>query len=464
MRFLRDESGQAVVMIALALAVIVGIAALAVDVGQLRYQKRNLQAAADAAALAAGMEIRTCGATPNCTAMQAAAQSALTENGLTGSTLIANCGSTPGTGLTIEVNDPPCALGGSDPNAGNNRYAEVVVSQRQQTYFARVLGINSMQISTRAEAERDPHAPCVYSLDPTGAGAISILIGLGIRANCGIVDESNNSAALACLVGLLISSPRITVTGGAAGLLCTSTPEPRTGVPVPVPNDPLANLLAPSTAGNACGTSTNSPYTGSPAAVNILTGLLSPIVFNPGVYCGGISITAGLLTNITFNPGTYILKSGPASIVLGIPLGHSAGGLSITLSVASTISGQGVTFYNEGGALSVTVPSIAGLSGFNLSAPTTGAYAGILFWQPSSNTTAGSFIASLLAGNNFQGAVYLPGASVTYGVSALSSAYNIVVAKDVNFGVLTVLSTFGSNFSSLPQGSPLEDDYAVLVQ
>jgi len=49
---LRDESGQALVVTALVVPIMVGCIALAVDMGVLYHEKRNLQIAADAAALA----------------------------------------------------------------------------------------------------------------------------------------------------------------------------------------------------------------------------------------------------------------------------------------------------------------------------------------------------------------------------------------------------------------------------
>ena len=56
---LRDESGQALVVTALVVPIMVGCIALAVDMGVLYHEKRNLQIAADAAALAARWTITT---------------------------------------------------------------------------------------------------------------------------------------------------------------------------------------------------------------------------------------------------------------------------------------------------------------------------------------------------------------------------------------------------------------------
>jgi Putative Flp pilus-assembly TadE/G-like len=441
------------------MAVLIGFLGLAIDVGELREAKRQLQFAADAAAIAAGLEIRVCGTTPNCAAMRAAAQNALVENGLTASTILFNCASITGAGLTMVINNPACALGSADPNAGKTSFVEVVVSQQQPTNFARILGFNNVPITVRAEAGRGS-GPCIYALDPTGPAAIAILVGLGFASTCAVVDESNSPSALTCVLGALISAPKISVTGGTSGLLCGSNPPPLTGVRVPNPPDPLAYLPAPPTANNGCGSSTVSPYTGSATIVNIAL-IGGTQVFNPGVYCGGISITAAVLTNVTFNPGIYILKPGPGPLGPSVP----TGGLTITLSLLSTVQGQGVMFFNEGtvGAFSITAPAALGLSNFNLSAPTSGTYGGMLFFQAHGTTAQGTFLLSLLQGSELQGAIYEPDAVVSYGVSAVSASYNILVAKDLQFPA-SVLSVFGNDYSSLASGSPLNGDTSTLVQ
>lgn len=459
-RIFTEESGQATILVALSMVVLVAFLGLSVDVGHLRLRKRNLQKAADAAALAAGLEIRVCGTTPNCSAMQAAAKNALVENGFTGATLITNCSSVAGSTLTLMVSNPICVNGHSDPNYGKTNYVEVEVSDTVRTYFSRIVGYDRIPITARAEAARGLGGPCIYALD-TGApsaiqGAINVPVALLVKSTCGIVDESSANNALTCGVGLGIVAPSISVTGKTASLLCFSTPV-KTGVAVPSPADPLAYLPAPPTANDPCGKSTSSPYTGSSSAVNILLG--GNVVFNPGVYCGGISFTATILSNITFNPGTYILRQGPGL------LGVQSGGLNLTLTLLSSITGKGVMFYNEGpvGSLNVTAPAAVGLSNINLSAPTTGEYGGVLFFQAHGISTTGIFVANLLQGSKFNGAVYLPDAMVSYGVGAISSDYNIVVAKDVNFSV-TALSTFGNNYATLQSGSPLGGDTTVLVQ
>ncbi len=451
----RDESGQTVVVTAFAMLVIMAFLGLAIDVGHLRFAHRNLQTAADAAALAAGLELRTCSTVANCPAMQAAAKNALVENGFTGASFIANCASAAGTSLTLMLNDPPCELGTRDPDNNNSRYVEAVVSKQERTYFARLLGYDHITLKARAEAVRYPGPNCIYALDPTGSGAISVLVGVAITAQCGIVDESSSATALTCVVGAFITAPRVAITGTTGSLLCGLSSTPRKNVARPVPNDPLAYLPKPTV--GACGTSTASPYTGAPKQVSLTLG--GTYVFNPGVYCGGISYTAALASTVTFNPGTYILKPGLNA------LGATVGGLTITITALSTINAAGVTFYNVGpqGAIAITSPAALSLSKIIFSAPTSGTYGGVLYWQASTNTTAGTVVANLVQGSKLEGAIYMPAATLNYGVGAASSNYTIVVAKDLTFNA-AVASSFGNNYSSLQIGSPLNGDAAALLE
>jgi Flp pilus assembly protein TadG len=465
-----NESGQATVFALLCMTALIGFVGLGVDVGHFHYMQRNLQTAADAAALAAATEARICGGIENCDAMQAAAQAAMTENGYTVDKFITNCSDQPGTGLTLMIDNPSC-YDPNDPNRGAKKlnYVEAVVTDHVPTYFARIVGINSVTLTTRAEAEHGVGGPCIYALDPNAAGAIALGVGVLLNSQCGIVDESDNAAALECLVGLGITAPSIQVTGGASGLLggilCGSHPPPHTYVAAPNPRDPLAYLPAPASASNSCGTTTASPYTGSPSQVSVLLGLGSNIVFNPGVYCGGINITASLLSTITFNPGTYILRQGSGGL-LGL---GTTGGLTITISALSTITGSGVTFYSEAGSnsavngFSITAPSTLGLFDFNLSAPTDGEYGGVLFFEAHGNTSPSSFLLALAQGSGLTGAIYTPDAPLSYGVSALSASYNILVAKDISL-IGGIISTFGNDYSSLESGSPLDGDDVALVQ
>jgi Flp pilus assembly protein TadG len=462
MKFLKlisDEDGGMLAITGICMILFLAILGFGVDFGHFLFVKRSMQNAADAAALAAALETRTCNGTASCNAMQGAAQNALSENGFTAATTLINCIGTPGTGLTLTVNDPPCALPG-DPNTGKTSYAEAIVTQQVPTYFAGLMGLRSVTVTARAEAARGLNGPCIYALDPTGP-AFNILAGVLVKSRCGIVDESASPNALTCVIGAFLYAPTINVSGGTGGLLCLATSTPATYVPAPNPRDPLAYLPAPSNANAPCGSSSGSPYTGSSSAVNVVLG--GNVTFNPGVYCGGISLTAALASNIKFNPGTYILRDGPGL------LGITQGGINLNLNLLTSITGKGVTFYNEGtqGSIQVIEPvsggSLLSLSNIALSAPTSGTYSGILFFQAHGVTNTGVFVANLLDNSKIEGAIYIPDGALSYGVSAASSSYNILVAKDINLNV-AVLSAFGNDYSGLAGGSPLNGNNVSLVQ
>ncbi len=91
---LRDESGQTLIFVALSMTIILGFTALAADVGTLLHDKRNLQIAADSAAIAGAVEEKVSLVTAN---VQAAGQRASTQNGFTN-------GSNQ---VTVTINTPP---------------------------------------------------------------------------------------------------------------------------------------------------------------------------------------------------------------------------------------------------------------------------------------------------------------------------------------------------------------------
>jgi Flp pilus assembly protein TadG len=463
-----DDSGQVLVIAALCMVVLIGFLGMAVDIGFIRHEQHRLQTAADATALAAALEVRVCGGTPNCAAMQTAAEKAMEENGYSGATVITNC-ATPSTALTVMVNNPTCLIN-SDPNKARYNYVETQVSETAPLYFSRIFGFTGFNLKARAQAARGLGGPCIYALNPNASGALSVSIGLGFQSKCGVVVESSSPTSVNCLLGLGVTAPYVQVspTGGGASLLCLGNTH-LTQAPVPVPADPLGYLPAPANANAPCGTGSGNVYNGSQYAVQV--GLLAGnVTFNPGVYCGGISITADILSRITFNPGTYILRNGPVYL-LGIPIGlpiATASGLTITVNILSSIVGNGVTFYNEGdaGSFSLTASGLPlQLSNFQLTAPTSGDYGGILFYQAHGTTNTGTFLVNLLQGSRMDGVIYMPDALVTYGVGAVAGAqkYNGIVADRVQF-TAQILSTIANDYSSLQSGSPLGGDRSELVQ
>jgi Flp pilus assembly protein TadG len=419
-RIYRDESGQALVLVAVGMAAILSFAALAIDVGQLHYAQSKLQAAADAAAIAGALEISYCGGTKDCTAMQKAAQTALVENGFSGSTLYTQC-ATAGSGLTITVNNAPCALGSTtkDPEYGNPNYVEAVVTKSQPTYFAGILGIHSVKITTRAEATIGNDPFCVYLSGPTGDDLKINGSGIKLTASCGIMDNStSNQALLVNGSGNTLSATTIDVAGNYTnnGSGNSISPTPVTGATTLT--DPLSWVPTP-TAGS-CTT-----YNGTASTIG------------PGTYCSGLTINGS--NTVTFSSGVYIVEG------------------AMTINGTNTVTGNGVTFYfTSGGSLTIN-----GNNHVDLVAPTTGNYAGILFDQNASDTNT-----LTLNGDStsvFQGAIYAPGAELLINGGGNVAAYTIIDTKSLLDNGTTPFN-IGNDYSSLPGGSPAKSVTAVLAE
>jgi len=464
LRKYRRDRGQALVVVAFAMVALLGFVGLGIDLGYLRYTRRQLQVLADAAALAGAQQLTACTAN-NCTPVQKAAQNALTENGFTGSTLETQCASGSG-GLLLTVNNPPCYLGSktSDPHYGDNHYVEVVVSKQTPTYFSRIFGVNSETLTARAEATLPGGGSCLFALSPSGT-AITLILG-DFTSSCGVVDESAEgggflSGALVCLIGIF-DAPYIGVVGGDTFICATGGgASPTTNIHTPNPADPLA-YLQPGLASGApspstCGTSTSSPYTGhnGPLTIN------STATLNPGTYCGGLTISPG--ANVTMNPGIYTLTS----------TSGSNGGLSI--DAGTTVTGNGVGFYNYGpnggvnflfssltaGNVTLTAPNSTNCSGC------ASAWQGILFYQDPQDTAASIVVGAASWNTRLTGASYFPNASIIFALDLMVN-YDIVVAKNVTLGFaydnVQVSTNFYNNYSELASGTPIKSSIAVLSE
>jgi Flp pilus assembly protein TadG len=409
---LRDESGQTLIVGAISLLAVIPFLALAIDVGQFRYQKRQMQSAVDAAAVAGAIEISSCGGTAACSAMQTAMKSSLTENGFTIGTPLTQCAGGSGTVLTLWVNNGPCSLGSAsaDPNYGNSNYVEAVLAGPVNTFFARMFGIQSIKIVVRAEAYGGSPSYCLYTSPSNSNTSQSILLNGGtLNANCGIFDDSSSSGALVSNSGVTVNSTKFLVAGGWSpnnGGTFSSTPV----VNQPAVSDPLSYLTAPT-----AGSCTSQTVTTS-------------VTLNPATFCYGFNLNPGV--TVTLNPGTYIIEGG------------------VNVNSTAVLQGTGVTLYFTGsGQLQMNSGSTA-----QLSAPTSGSLAGILIWEASSDSAA--MIIDGNASAKFEGAIYAPSAQLTLNSGGNTAAYTVV---DVGSMILDSGANFtlNNNYSSLPGGSPL---------
>ena len=342
----KGSEGQVVVLFALVLLVILGVAALVFDVGQNFVDRRKEQDVADAAALAAARYLSTC-PTPQTTATCAAAVNAAVA-------LATSQGYTDGVnGVQVRVKVPP---GSETEFAGVPDTVEVVISATRGSFFSGVFGRFSQSTGSLGVAQNSTGYTLPYSLlmlDPTSCGINKITGTGGVTLGGTIHVDSNCSTQAVLLSGQgVLTSPECDVVGTVqvsnnATDNCTSQPSGVTvfGDPLrelPPPPQPAAPAAVVKISGGTKAIPSGCPGSSSPAtaanpAACAFPSSYSGYVFRlyPGFYPGGLSFQAG---TFYLEPGIYWLGGG----------GYSQNGNSATvLSVAAggTTFGGGVLFY-----------------------------------------------------------------------------------------------------------------------
>jgi hypothetical protein len=399
--------GFVLVTMIVSLVAVLAFLGLAIDVGYQEYLKIRMQTAADAAALGGARELAASG-TGN---LVSAAQGDAATNGFTNAQ----------NSVTVTVNNPPT----SGYSTGNSSAVEVLISQTVPTFFMQVLGFSSGTVRARAVAQTGSGGTtCFFTLDPTMSNAFSVSNGVNVSSSCGIMVDSNSATALTATGGARLTAPTISVVGNyTVNNGATISPAPTKGVSAV--SNPLSSLTPPTV--GACN------YTG----YNVGGG--ATVTLNPGVYCNGLTIANG--ATATLNPGTYILKGG-----------------GLTFAGGARITGTGVMFYDTyGGGYSYGPITFNNGTSETLVAPTTGTYAGILFFQDP--TVVGGAASSFAGGTsaNLTGALYFPTTALQFSNGA-SAAYTVIVADSVSF---TGGVTLNNNYSSLPGGSPIKGSVAL---
>jgi hypothetical protein len=400
----QHQRGAMAVMTALLLPMLLGFMALALDVGYVLLQRNRMQVAADAAALLAagarqhGQDINSA---------QALALTATQANGFT-----------QGVGQTlVSVAIPP---GGTGSFANDTQYVRVTVTQPVHAWLAWIFGIT--RTTTAASAVGGPAGssqPCLLSLASAASGALIIQGNSVVTANsCGIFVNSSSNTAMQVSGNVAVTANPIQVVGNYTAIGNVTISPVTTGAAASA--NPFTSLAVPPFAG--C-TFTNYTRTGN-----------GSLVLAPGTYCGGISITGNHA--VQFSAGIYVLYGG---------------GMQFSGNIAP-IAGSGVTFFNsgKGSTYPYSALNLAGNISLNLSAPSSGPYAGLLFMQDPLNTLAANIVGNsgaVLAGN-----LYFPQSNLTLtGNSGTAIPTGSVVAQKVSVvgnTQFTMTNAYGSGSNS----------------
>jgi len=279
------------------------------------------------------------------------------------------------------------------------------------TFFASIFGISSIDLSANAIAVANKgELTCLLTLSPDAVDALKLDSNANVDVDgCAIHVNSTDATALYVRNNSTLTADTICVAGGyqddsSGGI----SPTPATKCAQQI--DPLIDLPAPDTAG--C------DVTGYTLSSN------SSDTLDPGIYCGGISVSSN--SDVTFNTGTYVIKDGEFDA-------HSN----------ATLAGSEVFFYLTGATALIDFNSDSDVS---FTAPNTGDYAGIIFFQDRNDGGEHHFDSN--SSNSFTGIIYLPN-------GALISASNTVLTSPTNCLMLVVGTVeFNSNSGMVTAPDP----------
>jgi Flp pilus assembly protein TadG len=350
LRFARSERGNVAVMFAVMLPVVIGGAGLGVETTYWYVTRLNLQTAADAAAHAGAMDMRTGSAKP-------AVITTATD------TAVAN-GFDLATG-TIAVNTPP--LTGS----GGSQAVEVILHTEATRFFTALFNDAPVPVEARAVAQyANAGDACILALNYTASKAALVsgsaqvkLTGCSVMSNSNALDALTVQGSSTLTTKCLISSGGVSLNGGVTMDCAKAVTK---AAPIA---DPFKDLATP-TATGSCQTDS-----GATRAA--------------GRYCSGMD----LKNTVALAPGNYYVSGGDFKI-----------------NANAVVSGTGVFIYLASGA-KVT---INGTAQVNLTAQTTGTYKGMLFFGDRTGASSTKNTFNGTAASSLTGSLYFPSQSVDY--------------------------------------------------
>lgn len=405
----RDRSGVIIIMFALLLPVLVGFIGLAVEVSLWYQHRRNIQSAADAAAIAAAYEIAE-GASS--TVRDATARREAQRN----DSALANG--------DITINKPPSISNVYNDTATYPNAVEVAVTKQVTALFAGYFMDSSLNIGAHAVGDlnftSDP--ACVLSLASTGSGTVNVTGNANVTmSGCTVASNSDgtgtgNGITINTVGGAALTADCVNTVGGTidSGVSTTVCSSPKTGTPEI--SDPYKEITDPPSEITACdGDHTN--YVQNSGGTETIDG---------GTYCNGIDVSGG--STLVMNSGLYILDEGDFKIT---------GNSNITATNVTIV-------FTDSSGTNCGDLQLTGGATIDMTAQTSGTYSGILFFRNSRCSSSGAdhaFAGGATA--EITGAFYFPNKGLDFsGGTTITGSCVQIVADTVNF---TGSGTLGSD-------------------
>jgi Flp pilus assembly protein TadG len=409
-----DRRGNALVMVAASLPLLIGSAGLATDTIQWTVWKRQLQRAADGAALAGVRGL------------------------VAGQTTIASCAPNTPVGRDLEINNH-VLLGNDNTDCvaenspGSGPWASDPNAVRVTLSVQRRLGFSSLFLATpptvRAQATATVVAVgeyCVISLENTNATGLTFQGNATVDMGCGMVTNSRGTSAVNAGGSAVVTASPIAAVGGipdssifTEGTVIQPYSSPQ--------NDPYANIDPPSDfpSGNCPNFRVNSNETKSSLTPNVDYKAMSG-----GYYCVGDMTLNG---NVTLPPGIYVLDGG-----------------SLSIGAQANVTCNGCTFIFTSRNAETNPNSIGGIQNINggatinMTASNSGTYSGILMYQDRRAPLQSGNQANQINGNSsssYEGAFYFPSQRMLFnGTSGMTTNCVQIVARQVAFSGNTSIS------------------------
>jgi len=394
----RDDGGQALILIAVALGgLLLGIG-LALDTGQLFVSRRAAQTAADAGAWAGAAVLYAGGSAAQA---RTAASDDATRNGYT-----------DGGDITVTTASPPA----SGTYAGDPGYVEVTITEQVLTRFLFGASSGRTAITVRAVAglARSGSGQAVIVTRASGSTTLSLSASTRFTITGGGTNtNTSNNNAVSIGGGGQLTATFHRVTGGVnASDAGRMSPVPTTGVAAAP--DPFAAVVGPTTTGVPV-------YAGQ--------SITSTVTLSPGVYTGLITVGNGGTAKL--NAGNYIFRAGLTTTGTGSVILAGTGGVLLYNANAN--------YPAAGGACGNL--SLAGTGTMTLAASKTGSYAGMLVFQDRSCANGAAL--TVRTGTSLSGTLYVPAATLTISVAnSITIASQIVADQLALNGNNTLTMTF----------------------
>ena len=357
--------GTVVPLVAISMVVILSLAALSVDGGNLYRERRNTQIAADSAAEAAAIELlasfSTAGGLDTNGKAKTAALSLAAAHGYSGSHVI--------------VNIPPL----SGFFAAKKGYVEILINTNPPRFFSKIFGDKELSVYGRSVAAGTliPTKASVLVLDPKKKNALK-LKGKGSSLTVGgdIIVNSKNKKAMEVDKKAQVKSDHVLVAGGLGkNSKRNIDAEVKTGVEPTL--DPWQSLPTPPK-GKVLDVKDYKTVVGENESYHLSPGTYKELKFDKN-------------DQVTMEPGIYYVDGG-----------------GFELKGDSTLKATGITIYNTG----KRGFKISTKGDVTISPPTTGVYKGISLFQDSVNKTKVEFSKQFHL--NISGVIYAPNSEVKF--------------------------------------------------